>query len=136
MRIQLDSGAFMPERAHPTDAGIDFKSMYNIAVPRRSIRICPTGVHVEIPHGMYGDLRSKSGLLSNQGIFVTGTVDEGYTGQVKIIVCNMTGEEIYITAGQKIAQMVLVPCSYEPLEVVDKISGGERGANGFGSTGR
>lgn len=136
MKVQLDPGAYTPERAHPTDAGIDLKSLYNLTIPRRGIMICPTGVHVEIPHGTFGDIRSKSGLLAGQSLFVLGTVDEGYTGEVKVMLLNFSGKDQYITAGQKIAQLVICQCLCEEIEIVNKISGGPRGNNGFGSTGR
>lgn len=136
MKIQLDQGAYMPERAYPTDAGLDLKSMYNLTIPRRGFMICPTGVHVELPKGTWGDVRSKSGLLTAQNLFVTGTIDEGYTGEVKVIMVNLSGRDQYISAGQKIAQLVVIKRADDGIEVVDKISGGPRGSNGFGSTGK
>lgn len=136
MKIKLDAGAYMPERAHLTDAGLDIKSMYNLTIPRRGFMVCPTGVHVQLPPGTYGDVRSKSGLLSAQNLFVTGTIDEGYTGEVKVIMFNLSGKDQYISAGQKIAQLVVVKCIRDEIEIVDKIDGGPRGNNGFGSTGK
>lgn len=136
MKVKLDTGAYMPERAHPTDAGIDLKAMYNLTIPRRGCMICLTGVHVELPHGTVGFIKSKSGLLSAQSLFADGTIDEGYTGEVKVILHNLSGKEQYVSAGQKVAQLVICPCLYEEIEPTDMIVGGKRGNNGFGSTGK
>ena len=78
MRIKLDEGAYMPERAHDTDAGLDLRSPRRQVVWSRSRETIDTGVHVEIPEGYAGLLRSKSGLMCNHGILSDGTVDAGY----------------------------------------------------------
>ena len=136
MRIQLDDGAFMPERAHPNDAGLDLKSMYDHDIVPRGSAVCRTGVHVEIPEGYCGILISKSGLNVTEDMTTTGLIDAGYTGQITVKVYNHGNHLRHISTGQKITQLVVVPCLIEELEVVDKISGSARGGNGFGSTGK
>lgn len=136
MKITLDKGAHMPERAHDTDAGIDLKSpVAGIIFPHKS-KIIYTGVHVELPHGYAGLLVSKSGLNCKHGITSTGLIDEGYTGEIIVKLYNNSDNLFTVHEGDKITQLVLFPVSYEPLEIVDSISGGERGDSGFGSTGR
>lgn len=135
MRIKLDEGAFLPERAHATDAGLDIKSPVSVTIPPRGSAVINTGVHVELPHGTVGLLKSKSGLNVKYGITSEGVIDEGYTGSIVVKLYNNGGREVAIFAGQKITQLLIVPVLYEKIEVVDELSATDRGDNGFGSTG-
>ena len=125
----------MPTRAHDTDAGIDFYTPVDVWIPEDGYRFIDTGVHIEVPHGTFGSVRSKSGLNRFDGITADGVIDEGYTGTVGITLHN-DGIEKFFKRGDKIAQVVITPVEYVSLEQVDEISGGERGDNGYGSTGR
>ena len=135
MKTKLDEGAYMPTRAHDTDAGLDLRSPKRQIVWSRSREVIDTGVHVEIPKGYAGFLRSKSGLMCNYGILSDGTVDAGYSGSIRVCVINTSDEPYTIEAGDKISQLVVVPCLIEDPELVDQIASGDRGENGFGSTG-
>ena len=135
MKIQLDEGALLPKRANPTDAGLDLLSPVDTVLWPYS-RVCiDTGVHVEIPQGCVGLLTSKSGLMRDMGITSSGTIDEGYTGSVGAVLFNHGNQVVKIRRGQKITQLVILPCLTPEIEVVDEISGGARGGRGFGSTG-
>ena len=136
MKIKLDTGAFMPEYAHKQDAGMDLRSPVNAVVLPQDSAIIHTGIHVEIPHGYVGFLKSKSGLNVNHGLVCSGLVDEGYSGSIVVKLYNLSKEPYYIKARDKIAQLVIRPVLYLTPAQVDKIQGGERGNNGFGSTGR
>lgn len=81
-------------------------------------------------------LISKSGLNINNDMTSTGLVDEGYSGEIVVKLYNHGPNTTVIKAGQKISQLVVVPVRYEPVEIVDEIGAGERGEDGFGSTGR
>ena len=135
MKIKLDPGAYPLERAHPTDAGLDIRSPREFLLrPERSVTI-HTGVHVQLPHGTCGLIVAKSGLNVMDNITSTGLIDEGYTGEIVVKLYNHgTGHKI-IQKGDKISQLVILPCLYESVEIVDEITGGPRGENGFGSTG-
>ena len=135
MKIKLDKWAHMPERAHETDAGLDLKAMNNGVLYPHDCMTFDTGVHVEIPEGCCGLLVSKSGLNCNYGITSTGLIDQGYTGSIRVKLYNHSDDQKIIRAGEKISQLVIIPVRYEPIEVVEEISGGDRGNNGFGSTG-
>lgn len=136
MRVQLEKWAKQPVREHDTDAGIDLMTPQDFNIqPHRSACV-DTGVHVELPHGFAGLLVSKSGLNAKHGITSTGLIDEGYTGSIRVILHNHSDEPKTFHAGDKITQLVVIPAAYIPIEIVDKISGGERGDAGFGSTGR
>lgn len=136
MKIKLDPMAWIPERAHDTDAGLDLKSPINITVPARGSVIIDTGVHIQLPPGTCGMLKSKSGLNVKHGITSEGVIDEGYTGSIVVKLYNHTFDDYHVNIGDKISQLVIVPILTPELEFVDELNGGERGDNGFGSTGR
>ena len=99
-------------------------------------RVCiDTGVHVEIPHGCVGLLTSKSGLMRDMGITSSGTIDEGYTGSIGAVLFNHGNKVIHLKRGQKVTQLVILPCLTPEIEVVEELSSSDRGDNGFGSTG-
>lgn len=137
MKIKLDEGAFMPERAHGTDAGLDIRAMHDGVVFTRSSLVFRTGVHIQLPKGTAGILISKSGLNVNKDITSHWLIDEGYTGEIMVKLYNHGPVPVKIKAGDKISQLVIVPVLYEDLEPVEELdSGTERGDAGFGSTGR
>lgn len=136
MKIKLDVGAFMPTRAHETDAGADLRSPIDAVVPARGSCIIDTGVHIQLPHGHVGMLKSKSGLNVKHGITSEGVIDEGYTGSIKAKLYNRSNGPYAIVRGDKITQLVILPCEYVDFEVVDKLDDSERGSEGFGSTGK
>lgn len=136
MKIKLDAGAIAPTRAHDTDAGLDLYSPIEINIPSGWSRYINTGVHIQLPHGTAGLIVSKSGLNVKHGITSTGLIDEGYTGAIRVRLYNKSPEDYQIHIGDKISQLVVIPVLYEPVEIADSIEGGERGDNGFGSTGR
>lgn len=136
MKIKLDPMAWIPERAHDTDAGLDLKSPINITVPARGSAIIDTGVHIKLPPGTAGMLKSKSGLNVKHGITSEGVIDEGYTGSIVVKLYNHTFDDYHVSIGDKVSQLVIVPILTPEIEFVDDLDGGERGDNGFGSTGR
>ena len=152
MKIMLDEGAIMPTRAHEFDAGLDLYAPKTTSIPgckyaapirnygygKISLgqRTIDTGVHVEIPEGYVGFIKSKSGLMVNHGLLTDGTIDSGYTGSIQVKLFNTIQKDYLINAGDKIAQLVIVPCLLPDLEVVDHLEETDRGDGGFGSTGR
>ena len=136
MRIVLENGAEMPEKAHKTDAGYDLFAREMNYVPARGSAVFDTGVHVEIPVGYVGFLKSKRGLNVNRGITSEGVIDAGYTGSIIVKLYNHTDEAYMVHRGDKISQLVILPILSDQLEAVDSLNETERGNNGFGSTGR
>lgn len=135
MKIKLDPGAYMPERAHDEDAGLDLRAKESAWVHPEEFIVIDTGVHVAVPHGYVGLITSKSGLMA-QGITCRGTIDSGYTGSIRAVLYNHSKNGILVTAGDKICQLVLVPIIAPELELVAELEETERGDGGFGSTGR
>lgn len=136
MEIMLDNGAYMPSRAHKTDAGLDLRTPKAVTVPAYASVAVDTGVHVGLPHGCAGLLVSKSGLNVKHDITSTGLIDEGYTGSIVVKLYNNGPEDYRVEAGDKITQLVVIPVVCEPLEQVAAFNHTTRGDNGFGSTGR
>lgn len=136
MKVMLDPGAFMPEYAHETDAGADLRSPVDAVIwPHDSVTI-DTGVHAEIPSGMVGMLKSKSGLNVNHDITSEGVIDSGYTGSIRVKLYNNGPTKYFVKRGDKIAQLVILLFVSAPFEQVNSLDETERGNGGFGSTGR
>lgn len=136
IRVVLDESAIMPERAHELDAGLDLFTPVDFVVPAHGYAFVDTGVHAELPWGTCGRICSKSGLNRKSGITADGLIDEGYTGSIGITVHNDGDVDYRFSRGDKVAQMVIEDIR-RPMPVqVSEISGGTRGDDGFGSTGR
>ena len=136
MKIMLDKGAIAPVRAHELDAGYDLFAIDGCIVPAREYAIFDTGVHIELPPGTVGFLKSKSGLNVKHGLVGEGVIDAGYIGSIKVKLYNHSGIDYRIYPGDKISQLVILPILTPDLEVVESLDDTERGSSGFGSTGR
>ncbi len=136
LKVVLDEGAKMPTRAHSTDADIDLYARESAIVEAKESCTFDTGVHIEIPEGYVGFLKSKSGLNFKNGLTSEGVIDAGYTGSIVVKLYNNSGYEYRVKAGDKISQLVLLPIITPDLELVDTLEETERGTNGFGSSGR
>jgi dUTP pyrophosphatase len=133
----LDTGIAPPSRAHANDAGVDLRSTVDVVVQPGERSVVGTGIAVAIPDGWAGLVTPRSGLAAHHGLTVTnapGVVDSGYRGEVKVIL-QATSEPVTITRGDRIAQMVIVPCHLEPWTYVDDLDDTARGSGGHGSTG-
>lgn len=136
IKIALDPGATMPSRAHEYDGGLDLYAVKDAWIRPQSSEFFDTGVHIQVPRGMVGLMRSRSGLMRNLEVLTDGTIDADYTGSLGVTLFNHSRADVYIKAGDRIAQLVIVPCFLGQPELVDKLEETERGAGGFGSTGR
>jgi len=136
VKIQLDEKAYAPTRSYKHDAGADLRTPYGFTLWPGEFKTIDTGVHVEVPEGYMVEVRSKSGLMKNLGVFTDGTVDQGFAGSIGVILFNHSTGIQKFKAGDKIAQIVFTKIDTPEFEQVDRIAGGERGNAGFGSTGR
>ena len=136
IKVMLDEGAKMPTRAHDTDAGYDLYSRDTIIVGAKKDAIFDTGVHIQIPAGYVGFLKSKSGLNCKFGIVGEGVIDAGYMGSIRVKLYNHSGRDVKFSAGDKLIQLVLLPIFTPDLELADVLDATERGDNGFGSSGK
>ena len=137
MRIMLDDGAIMPTKAHRHDAGYDLYARETQIVPAKESATFDTGVHIDLPIGTVGMIKSKSGLNCRYGITSEGVIDVGYTGSIVVKLYNHSGSDYKVNAGDKISQLVILQLvNVGELDVVDSFPETERGSNGFGSSGR
>lgn len=136
MKVVLDDGAYMPERAHELDAGYDLRTPKDVYIFGGMNATIDTGVHVQIPDGYVGFLKSKSGLNVKYNITGEGVIDAGYTGSIKVKLYNNGNFTKRFYKGDKIIQLVILPIYTPELEQVDRLEETERGNGGFGSSGR
>lgn len=127
--------------AYSSDSGFDLYASEEVHLLPFGRALVPTGIRINIPEGYEIQVRSKSGLAINKGLMVLnspGTVDQGYTGEIKVIIFNASDLPQTIEKGSKIAQAVISMCmsgKYVNLKMVDTIGNKDRNENGFGSTG-
>lgn len=125
------SSAGMDLRAYLPEGPITLKPMQRMLIP--------TGLFMEIPEGYEGQVRPRSGLAIKSGITVLntpGTIDADYRGEVKIILINLSDSDFVINSGDRVAQIVFAKCEQMEVVNVETLSDTERGAGGFGHTGR
>jgi dUTP pyrophosphatase len=137
---RLDEGLPLPAYARWGDAGLDLMSAEDAQLKPGERAAISTGLAVAIPEGYAGFVHARSGRALREGLALVnapGLIDAGYRGEIKVIVVNLDPEDvIHIARGDKIAQLVVQPVErIEPIEV-EELPGSERGAGGFGSTGR
>lgn len=138
IKVALDEGAYMPKRAHDTDAGWDIMSPKRVVVPPHGSAVVNTGVHIEVPKDCAGFLKSKSGLNVKNDLTGEGVVDVGYSGCVVVKLYNNGGKMHVFERGDKLIQIVFVRINTDVMGLVslDAFEHGERGTDGFGSTGK
>jgi dUTP pyrophosphatase len=138
---KIHEDAIIPKFAYVSDSGFDLCSVEELEIPPFGRTLVPTGLKVKIPESTEIQVRPKSGLCINQGLTVLntpGTVDQGYTGEIKVILFNASPNTVTVKKGMKVAQGVLCPVfsgKYVEITETDDIEKTDRGENGFGSTG-
>ena len=135
-KVMLDAGAKLPVKAHEEDAGFDIFTPKEVRIREGGSAKIDTGVHIQIPKGYVGFLKSKSGLNVVNGITGEGVIDAGYTGSIVAKLYNNGCDTVKLEAGQKIIQIVFLPIPDVELELTDSFEVTERGDNGFGSSGK
>ncbi len=136
---KLVDHAMLPKYAHPGDAGLDLFAAEAITLAAGGSGIVKTGISIELPEGTEAQVRPRSGLALKHAVTVLnspGTVDEGYRGEVGVIMINHGKEDFHIEQGMKIAQMLVKPVYTVEVAEVDELSDTSRGEGGFGSTGK
>ncbi len=136
--LRLDPRAVLPSYAHPGDAGMDLSSCELVEIAPGTAAMVRTGIAIALPPGTEGQVRPRSGLAAKYAVTVLntpGTVDEGYRGEIRVILINHGTEVFRVEPGMRIAQLVICPVlRVEPVAVAS-LGNTPRGASGFGSTG-
>jgi len=134
---KLNPETTLPSYAHETDAGFDLYSCEDYVLKPGERHIFTTGLTSEIPDGYFVVIKPRSGLAVKAGIDVlAGIIDSGYRGEWGVVLINLGTGPYEFKKGDKIAQGILLKYEQAELKEVKEISGSERKANGFGSTGR
>ena len=132
------TGARLPERAHPGDAGLDLFAAADVDIPPGEARLVGTGLAIELPPGTEGQIRPRSGLALRHAVTVLnapGTVDAGYRGEIGILLVNHGREAFRVRQGTRVAQLVVTPVVEVEVVEADELSETSRAGDGFGSTG-
>lgn len=136
MKIYLDAHGILPHRAHDTDAGLDIYCPGDYTIAPGMTVVIDSGVHIELPELTVGLVKSRSSMF-RAGIISDGTIDEGHSGSIEVMLYNSSPISYTVHKGDRIAQLVILPIMRPALEVQDKpLTGHGRGSGGFGSTGR
>lgn len=136
IKVKLDPEATFPTKAHPFDAGFDLYSREEKVIKARGSAIFDTGVHMVIPKGCVGMLKSKSGLNVKHNLVSEGVVYADYTGSIIVKIYNNGSLDYLVHKGDKITQIVVMPICVDEIEETDKLPWTQRNNSGFGSTGR
>jgi dUTP pyrophosphatase len=135
---RLRDDARLPERAYAGDAGLDLAACERVELAPGERAVVPTGIAVAIPEGFAGFVQPRSGLAARHGIAVVnspGLIDSGYRGEVRVVLLNTDPERAFVAeAGDRIAQLVVLPIPELDLVEVDELPPSERGVRGFGSS--
>ena len=134
---RLDHRAKLPKRAHPGDAGIDLCALEGCVIEAGMRQVVSTGVAIAVPESHVGLILDRSGLAARHGITnLGGVIDAEYRGEWKVIMHNTSDEPYEVAAGERIAQILIVPIALPDVCEVDELDDTMRGKGGFGSTGR
>lgn len=131
----------LPEYATAASAGLDLRASLESPVALRPLerKLIPTGLYVALPEGCEAQIRPRSGLALKHGVSLLnspGTIDADYRGEIGVILANLSGEPFVVNDGDRIAQMVVARCEQVEWEPAESLEATERGAGGFGHTGR
>lgn len=136
--VKIHKDAILPNYAHPGDAGLDIYSVEEKVLNPGERALIKTGIKIELPRNTEAQMRPRSGLALKHGISLVnspGTIDEGYRGEIGVIVINHGNEVFKVEKGMKICQMVINPIWTVNVQEVQELDDTERGTGGFGSTG-
>lgn len=135
---RINEKAIIPFQVHEGDVGMDLFSVDEVVLKPMERKLIHTGIRIQLPKNTEAQIRPRSGLALKNGITVLntpGTIDEGYRGEIGIILINLGQEEFKVTQGMRVAQMVIKPTLTLDVEEVVELTSTDRGEGGFGSTG-
>lgn len=135
---KIDENAILPNYAHEGDAGLDLYAVKELVLKPGDRGLVHTGIQIELPKNTEAQIRPRSGLALKNGITTLnspGTIDEGYRGEIGVILINHGNETFKVEQGMKIAQMVIKPVFKVDIIETEELSNTERNEKGFGSSG-
>ncbi len=131
----------LPQYETPQSAGLDLRANVDSPITLKPLerKLVPTGLFIELPEGYEAQIRPRSGLALKHGISLLntpGTIDADYRGEIGVIMVNLSNEEFVVNDGDRIAQMVVSKFEQVEWEAVETLADSQRGAGGFGHTGK
>ena len=141
VKIVNQSGHALPDYSTANSAGMDLRAKLETPVTLKPMkrRLIPTGLYVELPEGYEAQIRPRSGLALKKGISIVntpGTIDADYRGEIGIILINLSDSDFVVKNGERICQMVINRVEKISWSEVSSLEDSERGAGGFGHTGK
>lgn len=141
IKCMASAGAVIPSYKTSGAAGADICALLSepVIIKKGERAIIPTGLFFSIPEGYEIQVRPRSGLAAKNGVTVLntpGTIDSDYRGELKVILINLGSEDFTVNSGDRIAQIIVAPVTIGSFELTDSLDETERGAGGFGSTGK
>ena len=141
VKIVNKSSHLLPEYATAMSAGMDLRAHLEQPVTLKPLQraMIPTGIFIQLPEGYEAQIRPRSGLAAKHGIGIVnspGTIDADYRGEIRVILVNLSNEDFTINDGERICQMVIAQHARVEWESVAELDETERGAGGFGHTGK
>jgi dUTP pyrophosphatase len=136
--VRLRADARVPERAYAGDAGVDLAACEPVRLAPGERALVPTGLAVAIPDGYAGFVQPRSGLATRHGVAIVnspGLIDSGYRGEIQVVLLNTDQQATFnAEAGERIAQLVILPVPEVALKEVEELPPSARGVRGFGSS--
>ena len=135
--LRVSPDATLPKRAHSDDAGLDLFGLEEVNLSPKEGKVARTGIAIALPRGYVGLVADRSSLAKKGVKTAGGVIDAGYRGELHIVLWNISNEPIQLKAGERIAQLLVFPISTPAVKEVKEFDHQtERGAKGFGSSGR
>ncbi len=141
VKIVNKSRHSLPEYATAFSAGMDLRANIDTPVTLKPLQraLIPTGIYIQLPEGYEAQIRPRSGLAVKHGISIVnspGTIDADYRGEIRVILVNLSDVDFVINDGERICQMVVAQHARVEWQQVDDLDESDRGAGGFGHTGK
>ncbi|SDR68900.1 dUTP diphosphatase [Parafannyhessea umbonata] len=139
INVAVEAGCKVPRRGDDDSAGLDLSVSKDVSIPASGHKMCHTGVHVQIPKNHVGLVFIRSSVGAKRHVELSngvGVIDCGYTGEVMLPLHNHGNSAQFFRAGERVAQLVIVPCVMTDVNIVDELDETSRGDGGFGSTGK
>jgi dUTP pyrophosphatase len=134
--LRLSPDAVLPTRAHPDDAGLDLYGLEDILLIPGQGKVAKTGIALALPERHVGLVADRSSLAKRGIKTAGGIIDAGYRGEIHIVLWNISSEPIQLKAGERIAQLLIIPIATPAVAEVSTLDETMRGQKGFGSTGK
>ena len=133
---KVNPKAKLPCRQSEEAAGYDICALESVVIPPMGRQLVSTGIAMTVPKGTYGQLAPRSGLAVKKGLHVgAGVIDRDYTGEVKVLLFNLSDIEVELTEHERVAQLILKKIETPSIQEVESLLDPTRGSSGFGSTG-